>query len=57
MNGAAFEKTLCQNCGQAVTPQFRRVFGDNDDRVWACLDCVTVAAIHAGAAHGALEDH
>jgi len=29
----------CQNCGSAVTEQFARVFGDEQDRIHHCLDC------------------
>lgn len=29
----------CQNCGRQVTSDFRRVFGDNDDVVHACMAC------------------
>ncbi|OVE86005.1 DUF7563 family protein [Natronolimnobius baerhuensis] len=31
----------CVNCGNQVTPQFARVFGDNRDVVHACPDCAT----------------
>jgi hypothetical protein len=31
----------CNNCGSFVTPQFARVFGDNDDEVYGCLNCQT----------------
>ena len=40
----------CQNCSEPVTEQFARVFGDEDNTVWACLDCETGRALHAGAA-------
>jgi hypothetical protein len=30
----------CQNCGQHVTPQFARVFGDNRNVVDGCPGCV-----------------
>lgn len=29
----------CLNCGNHITPEFARVFGDNDDDVHACLEC------------------
>lgn len=44
----------CRNCGAAVDPRFRRVFGDNDGRVHACLACASGRDIKRGAA--ALED-
>ncbi len=31
----------CVSCGNQVTPQFARVFGDNGDVVHACPDCST----------------
>ncbi|MFC7212978.1 hypothetical protein ACFQMM_06620 [Saliphagus sp. GCM10025308] len=31
----------CLNCGNRVTRQFARVFGDNRDDVHACPDCST----------------
>ncbi|MCU4742747.1 hypothetical protein OB955_15985 [Halobacteria archaeon AArc-m2/3/4] len=31
----------CVNCGNQVTRQFARVFGDNRDVVHACPDCST----------------
>jgi len=31
----------CVNCGNQVTRQFARVFGDNRDVVHACPDCAT----------------
>lgn len=30
----------CQNCGSRVTLQFARVYGNNDDDVFACMKCV-----------------
>lgn len=30
---------VCLNCGGHVTSEFRRVCGDNDDRVHACPNC------------------
>lgn len=33
--------TRCINCGNQVTRQFARVFGDNRDVVHACPDCST----------------
>ena len=41
----------CANCDQYVTPTFARVFGDNDDVVYACPSCASMRAImEAGAA-------
>lgn len=34
-------QTRCLNCDSFVTPQFARVFGDNQDRVTQCINCTT----------------
>jgi len=34
-------RTRCVNCGSFVTPQFARVFGDNQNRVTRCINCTT----------------
>lgn len=40
--------TKCRNCGSYVTGAFARVFGDNNDRVYACLECSTMRALRTG---------
>lgn len=41
----------CNNCGGEVTLRFARVFGTNDDEVYACPECTTMTEIlQAGAA-------
>lgn len=40
--------TQCQNCNNYVTPQFARVFGDNDNSVHACIECSTLHALRDG---------
>lgn len=30
---------VCRNCGEHVTVQFARVFGDNTDTVEKCIAC------------------
>jgi len=42
--------TICENCGSFVTPQFARVFGDNEDDVYGCPSCTAVTEILDGAA-------
>jgi len=37
----ANDRPRCVNCGNQVTRQFARVFGDNRDVVHACPDCAT----------------
>lgn len=39
----------CSACGAFVSRRFRRVFGDNDDEVDACLNCTTVRQLTEGA--------
>ncbi|WP_247010599.1 DUF7563 family protein [Halorientalis litorea] len=46
--------TTCRNCGSYVTESFTRVFGDNDDNVYACLECSTMRALRTGS--GVLHD-
>lgn len=43
-------RTECHRCGSFVTDQFARVFGDNENRVYACIECATLAALRDGAA-------
>ncbi|WP_425606696.1 DUF7563 family protein [Natrinema marinum] len=42
----------CENCGNHVSDQFARVFGDDAGRVRSCIDCpdMTLADLSAGAA-------
>lgn len=40
----------CQNCGTQVTPDFARVFGDNEGRVHGCLECMTGTDVREGIA-------
>ena len=42
-------KSVCQQCHSPVSRQFRRVFGDNENRVWACLECTTATRVKRGA--------
>lgn len=38
----------CQNCGAFVTADFARVFGDNNDEVHGCFDCLNQTAMKNG---------
>lgn len=40
----------CRNCGNHVTNDFARVFGDNDNIVHHCPSCVTAREIFEGGA-------
>ncbi len=43
-----FGDDQCQQCGNKVTEQYRRVFGGNDDVVHGCYDCETYRAAYRG---------
>lgn len=38
----------CTNCGSAVSKEFTKVFGDNDDVVHICLNCTNYGDISSG---------
>lgn len=40
--------TTCRNCGNTVTDQFARVFGDNQNIVHGCPDCMTYRELKSG---------
>ncbi|WP_458190644.1 DUF7563 family protein [Haladaptatus sp. NG-WS-4] len=40
----------CQNCNSFITPEFGRVFGDNDDEVYGCLECMSGTEVRNGKA-------
>lgn len=40
--------TECRNCGAFVTERFAAVFGDNDDRIFGCRECMTVSELKEG---------
>ena len=41
----------CQSCGGFVTERFARVFGNNQDEVHGCLDCMSNTDVKNGGAH------
>lgn len=44
------DEDRCQHCGNGdVTKQFRRVFGDRADVLWACFECHTYCDVVDGA--------
>jgi len=43
-------RVTCQTCGTGVDAQFARVYGTEDDDVYACLSCSTHRALANGAA-------
>ena len=40
----------CNRCGTFVTSQFTRVFGDNEDEVYGCFDCLPMKELADGVA-------
>lgn len=38
----------CRNCGGFVTRDFARVFGDNQNSVHGCLECIDGTAVKNG---------
>lgn len=46
-----FDEGNCQHCGAHVTLQFRRVWGDRDNIVWACPECHMHVDMTDGACH------
>lgn len=40
----------CLSCDTYVSADFARVFGNNDDTIYACLNCTTLAALRDGQA-------
>lgn len=32
----------CERCGSAVSDQFARVFGNNESKVFRCMNCVVL---------------
>lgn len=46
----------CQNCGSFVTRDFARVFGNNRNEVFGCLDCMTATEVKKGGARAETVD-
>lgn len=40
----------CLGCDTHVSAEFARVFGNNEDTIYACLNCTTLAALRDGQA-------
>ena len=40
---------ICKNCECFVTPDFVRVFGNNDGEVFRCADCAPFRELTMGA--------
>ena len=48
----ASEQTRCLHCGSHVSRDFRRVYGDEENRVHRCSECDTWHRIWKGSAAG-----
>ena len=44
--------TTCEYCGNHLSDQYARVFGDQDGRVHRCSECDSETRLHAGSAAG-----
>ena len=40
----------CRSCGSFVTRDFARVFGNNHNEVFGCLECMTATEVKKGGA-------
>lgn len=40
----------CHRCNSFISRQFARVFGDNEDRAHACIECSTLHSLREGEA-------
>lgn len=40
----------CNVCGSTVSHRFAKIFGDNDDEIYGCLECSTKRVLHSGGA-------
>ena len=47
---STYSDRRCRNCGSFITPEFGRVFGNNDDEVFGCFHCLSATAVKNGAA-------
>ena len=59
-SGSTSAENRCQSCGSFVTKDFARVFGDNDDQVHGCLECMSASDVKRGGSKpgcsGSIED-
>ncbi|MGM0606214.1 MAG: DUF7563 family protein [Halobacteriota archaeon] len=50
--GSRADQQVCLHCGAHVTTDFRRVYGDSDDRAHRCRECDTLVRLRQGSAAG-----
>ncbi|MFH5799071.1 hypothetical protein [Haladaptatus sp. DYF46] len=46
----------CRSCGSFVTRDFARVFGNNENEVFGCLECMTATEVKKGGARAEIVD-
>jgi hypothetical protein len=46
----------CRSCGAFVTRDFARVFGNNENEVFGCLECMTATEVKKGGARAEFVD-
>ena len=42
------DDTQCRNCGSFVSRRFALVFGDNDNTVYGCHECMSATELYNG---------
>ncbi|ELZ09393.1 hypothetical protein C479_11255 [Halovivax asiaticus JCM 14624] len=47
-----YRANRCRKCGSHVTPEFRRGYGDDEDRAHRCFNCDSRPRIDRGSAAG-----
>ncbi|MGQ4557662.1 DUF7563 family protein [Halobellus sp. GM3] len=50
--GSSVERSLCLHCGAHVSRDFRRTFGDDEQRAHRCLACDSRPRVQQGSAAG-----
>lgn len=48
-------RTRCGNCGETVSQDFARVFGNNDDEIGGCPNCKSFRDMKDGALPGDID--
>jgi hypothetical protein len=49
-NDDTMAENRCQSCGSFVTKDFAKVFGNNHNEVFGCLECMTATDVKKGGA-------
>ena len=48
----SIKRARCEHCGAHVSTDFRRVYGDDDDRAHRCPECDTFRRLSEGSGAG-----